>query len=152
VHDRVLWALAIACAATAHGCKSQRENTGEQEFVEHEVAELKTALVKRDETGVTIGCISATLSQPKMPKALAAEIEQLCYVDAPKLLLENAIADARKQKAGPPELGDLACMQLFAGDAFKAIIAHPHTDAALSALVDEYTRLCPAEVAKFRAR
>ena len=150
-----LWLVAaFAFALFGAACKrdTRKGNTGERDYVEGEVRKLKDALAKRVETEVVVGCISTTTSLPRLPRELADEIEQLCYVDAPKLHLENAIADARKQKAGAPELGDLACMQLFAADAFKAIAARPPTDPALKALVEEYTKLCPAAVAKLRAK
>ncbi len=150
VRNLVVSALVTVLASS--GCKSQNKVSSEQDFVAQEVTKLKAAFAKRDETRVAVGCITATLSLQKVSKTLAAEIEQLCYVDAPKLHLEIAVADVRKQKAASPDLGDLVCMQLFAADAFKAIIAHPSDDPGLKAVVDEYTALCPARVATFRAR
>jgi hypothetical protein len=139
----------IFCSALACNTR-ERTNVGEEEFVTNEVRELKAALAARDETKVLVGCMSVTTSAlSRMPKAKAEEIERLCYVDAPKLFLENAVRDATDAKAKHPEL---SCMQLMAGDAFKAIAKHPTDDAALQKLVDEYTRLCPEQVAKFRAR
>ena len=134
-----------------HGKQDTGEGTitGEQAHVESEVSELKGALAKRIVTEVLVGCLSATTSLSRLPRTLVDEIEQLCYVDAPKLYLENAVADARKQKAGPPAL---RCMQLFAEDAFKAIARQPPTDPALKALMDDYTTLCPVEVAKYRSK
>lgn len=132
-------------------CSSDRAKSAEQNFVEREVADLKDAIAKRSESGIAVGCAAATVSTSRVSQALAAEIVQLCYVDGPKVYLENALADVRKRQAEHPELGDLACMQLFVKDAFDAIAKHPSGDAALAALADEYTKLCPDQAAKLRA-
>ena len=146
------WCIAaITLFVSLAACK-QQQDSGEQAYVAKEVVELKAALAARDETKVVIGCISTTTGLERMPKAMVEEIERLCYVDAPRLLLENAVREATEAKAKQPELGDMNCMQLFASDAFKAIKKHPTNDPALQKLVDEYTRLCPEQVAKLRAR
>jgi hypothetical protein len=41
---------------------------------------------------------------------------------------------------------------MFAEEAFKTVAQHPSSDAALKEIVDEYTRLCPTQVAEFRTR
>ncbi|NVB82486.1 MAG: hypothetical protein HOV81_29170 [Kofleriaceae bacterium] len=133
-------------------CSSRTAKTDEQAFIERELARLKDALAKRSVSGVTTGC-ALTVAADSVDKALAAEIEHLCSVEAPKLYLEEALVDARKYKAAPPpkELPELACMQLFVDEAFAAIAKHPSDDPGLKALADEYTALCPDRVAKLRA-
>lgn len=139
----------LAVASTACNAKTE---SGEQQFVEGEVRELKAALASRSISGVQVGCITTTTSLPRLPAKLAKEIEQLCYVEAPRLYLETSVADASKSIAEHPGMDDISCMQLFAEDAFKTIALHPPADPGLQKLVDEYTRLCPKQVAKFRVR
>jgi hypothetical protein len=135
----VLVIAAIAC--------NPKPDFDEQTFVEKHVRELKTALAARNESHAITGCIVVTgTGLDRMPKPLIAEIEQLCYVDEPRLLLENAVAGVKREGTS-----EFRCMQLFAGEAFKTLAEHPTTDRALRDLVDEYTRLCPAEVAKFHS-
>jgi hypothetical protein len=142
-----LIAITILCGA----CGKDHSNS-EQAYVANEVVELKAALAARDETKVLVGCMSVTASAARMPKPTADEIALLCSTDAPRLLLENAVKEATDAKAKHPELGDLNCMQLLASDAFKMIGSQPPKDPALQKLVDDYTRSCPEQVAKFRAR
>ena len=142
----------VLCTALVFACSTkERKNFGEEEYVTNEIRELKAALAARDETKVLVGCMSVASNASRMPAAKAAEIERLCHVEAPKLWLENAVRAASEAKAKTPELGDLNCMQLMAGDAFKTLAKHPPKDPALAKLADDYTRLCPDQVAKFRA-
>jgi hypothetical protein len=142
--------LLVTCLALG-ACDKQGGN-GEQEYIAKELGDLKAALAARDESKVVVDCISVTISQPRMPKSIADEIDRLCHNDAPRLLLENAVKDATDAKAKNPDFPQLHCMQLFAADAFKMIPAHPPKDPTLQKLVDDYTRLCPEQVAKFRAQ
>src|SRR5688572_9535949 len=141
------WRIAAITAILSFGaCSKQdkQDNTGEREFVAKEVVELKAALAARDESKVLVGCITTTTGLERIPKAMVEEIERLCYVDAPRLLLENAVREATEAKAKhPDDPAGVNCMQLLASDAFKTIKAHPTNDPALQKLVDEYTRLCP---------
>lgn len=119
--------------------------------MEKEVAQLEQAIAERSTTKMTIGCTTSTTSLKRLTGPLAQKIEKLCYVDVPKILLELAIADVKKQLPdSPPELGDLACMQLFAPDAVRTVDRHPTGDAELAKLVAEFTALCPKQVAKVR--
>jgi len=129
-----------------------RVDNPEQDYVAKELVELRAALGARDESKVLVGCASVTSSLPRMPKAMGSEIEQLCYTDAPRLYLENAVSEATESKAEHPGLDEINCAQLLAEDAFETIKLHPSKDPALRKLVDEYTRQCPEAVAKFRAR
>jgi hypothetical protein len=131
-------------------CKS--EDIREQEFVEAELAKLQSAFVARSASKVTVGCAIVTSNVEKMPAKLADEIKRLCYVEEPRMHLENAIADTVKGNVEHPGMEDISCIQLYAEDAFKTIAAHPSKDAGLQKLADEYARLCPEQVAKFRAR
>jgi hypothetical protein len=152
----VRFGMARVCAIIAmltFGACNKQDNTAERDFVAKEVVELKAALAARDESKVLVGCITTTTGLERMPKTMVDEIERLCYVDAPRLLLDNAVRDAREAKAKyPDDVAGISCAQLLAGDAFATIKAHPMNDPALNKLVDEYTRLCPEQVAKFRAR
>ena len=144
--------LALCAALVIASCSTrERANFGEEEFVTNEIRELKAALAARDETKVLVGCMTVASNVSRMPAAKAQDIERLCHVEAPKLWLENAVRAATEAKAKTPELGDLNCMQLMAGDAFKTLAKHPPNDPALQKLADDYTRLCPDQVAKFRA-
>jgi hypothetical protein len=147
--NRCLCVMVVALAV--FGCR-KKADTSEQDYVAKELVDLKAALAARDESKVLVDCITTTTGLSRMPKAMVTEIEQACYVDAPRLLLENAVRDAREAKASHPDLAGMNCMQLMAGDAFKTLKAHPTNDPALQKLVDEYTSLCPDEVAKFRAK
>lgn len=65
---------------------------------------------------MTTGCVMVTTGLERLPSALRSEIGQLCYEDAPRVLLENAIADAKKEQADGrlAQLGPgLTCYQLF---------------------------------------
>ena len=140
--------VAVLLLVGLGACKS----TTEQDWVSKELVKLKAALAARDETKVLVGCISVTTGLARLPRSLVDEIEPLCYVEAPRLLLGNAVRDARDRAGSHPDLGDINCMQLLASDAFETILAHPSSDPGLHELVDEYTQLCPKQVAKFRAR
>ncbi len=140
------------CATTIAVFACGKQEAGEQAFVANEIVELKAAIAARDESKVLVGCMSTKTGLARMPKAMVEDIERLCYVDAPRLFLENAVRGATDAKARAPGLENINCMQLMAEDAFKAIKAHPTSDPELQKLVDEYTRLCPDRVAKLRAR
>jgi hypothetical protein len=146
---RLLIVLSLAVVA----CKdpSSGVSSSEQAYVEKEVAKLEKAIAARSTTEMTIGCTTTTTSLKRLTGPLAQKIEKLCYVDVPKILLELAIADVKKQlPSNPPELGDLACMQLFAPDAVKTVDRHPTGDPEITKLVAEFTTLCPKQVAKVR--
>jgi hypothetical protein len=148
---QIMQRLLVAIAMLGLGA-CDKDGDPEQQYVTKELAELKAALAARDESKVLVGCISLSSSRPRMPKSITDQIDQHCSVDAPKLLLENAVKDATEAKAKHSELAELNCMQILAADAFEMISAYPPKDPALQKLVDEYTRLCPEQVAKFRAR
>jgi hypothetical protein len=130
------------------------KDTSEQQYVTKELAEIEKGLAARNESEVLVGCIGAETSAPHMPPATAEKIAKLCYVEAPKLLLQNAIANVKKNQAAHPDpvLKDMNCMELLVSDAFKITIKHPTNDAELKRLVDEFTQLCPAEATKARER
>lgn len=146
------WHRYAIIAILAFAACRKKEDTAERDFVSKELVELEAAVAARDESKVIVGCITTKSGLERMPKPMVEKIERLCYVDAPRLLLENAVHDAREAKAQHPDdtLG-INCAQLFAGDAFATMKAHPQSDAALDKLADEYAQLCPAQVAKFRA-
>lgn len=145
--------LLLVVALLALGCKDEASSE-EEKFIVKELGELEKAVADRDETKMTIGCTMMTTSlrskTARMPPARVQQIEKLCYVDVPRILLEKAIADVNANNAAHKDLGDLNCMQLFAGDAIKTLKKHPSSDPELQKLVAEYTRLCPAAVAKIR--
>ncbi len=145
--------LLVTTSLAMSGCKNKSDQpTGwstEQEYLQHRLVDLKDALATRSESKATIACMS---DATRAADNVRAEMQQLCTVAVPTLLLEKAIADAKRNQAKfPPEMADMTCTQLFAHDAFKTIAAHPPTDAHLVALVQDYTQLCPKQVAKFRA-
>jgi hypothetical protein len=141
--------LLVCLVPLIAACASEREQ--EERFVEKELAKLQDAMAARSVTKVTTGCVMVTTSVDHVPK-LADEIKRLCYVEAPRLYLETSIADTIKGNTEHPGMSDINCMQLFVEDAFTTLAAHPTTDAGLKKLVEEYTRLCPGQVAKFRAK
>ncbi len=143
----LLVVLATACKEREGGSAA----TTEEGFVKEELVKLKAALAERSDTHVTVECTVVTTSLKRLHGAIADEISQLCFVEAPKLLLELAIAEERKSRAEHPDL-PWGCMQLFAPDAIATTIAHPSKDPALQKLVDEYTQLCPEAVDKARAK
>ncbi|MDQ3366220.1 MAG: hypothetical protein M3680_12405 [Myxococcota bacterium] len=134
------------------GCEDRRdaEYSSEQAFVAKEVKALRDALARRDIPGVVVGCVVATTGLERAPAPLGDEIKQLCFVDAPRLYLEHAVADATRGHAEHPELADLHCTQLFVSDAFETLAAHPTSDPEIRKLIAAYARLCPAVVAKLR--
>jgi len=144
--------LFIAVLLVSVACKPKSDDLGtERAFVAKEVAKLEAAFATRAESGVLVGCTVTTNGLERMPPALAEKIKKLCFVDAPKLFLENAIADVKaKQANGPVELADLNCFQLLIRDAFELHAKSTPPDPAVQKLVDEYTALCPKEAAKQR--
>jgi hypothetical protein len=145
-------ALLIAIGLLA--CEPKKQPSFEEEWVTKQVAELRTGLAARDEPTVVADCVLIESSIPKVPAKLGDEAKQLCHVEAPRLLLELAIAKVKKDAAENPEYPELiagmSCIQLFVKDAVLTIRTHSPNDAALKALVDEYTKLCPAEAAKIK--
>ena len=134
------------------GCKEKSDPAGsdtETKFVRGELAELEQALARRDEIKVLVGCMSVMTGFDRMPGDVRAEIAQRCFTEAPRLLLENAVADAREQAGKNPDMPEMNCMQLLAEDAFRLMREHPTDDPRLESLAAEYTTLCPDQVAKF---
>ena len=129
-------------------CESEAEQ--ERKFIERELPDLRSAFAARSASKVTVGCAIVTSGVDRMPVKVADEIKRLCYVEEPRLHLENAIASTVKGNAEHPGMESISCIQLYVEEAFKTMAAHPSKDAGLQKLADEYTRLCPQEVAKFR--
>ena len=150
--------LAVISLALCVACSNQKpELSSEAAYVAHEVADLRLAIASRDQAKVTVGCMSvmSSLSRGHLPAAMNTEIEQLCYDEVPRVLLEEAIADAKKQQADGrlAQLGrELTCYQLAAEDALKLVAKRKTPAPALDALVAEYEHLCPERVASYRAR
>jgi len=142
---------AIVIAATLVACTSSSTTT-ESDFIEREVPKLRAALASQKISDVLVSCAMTTGGVTKVPATVAAEIERLCYVDAPRLYLAQSVADTRRSMAAHPGMDEISCVQLFAADAFKIVAQHPTKDPELTRLVDEYTRLCPKQVAGFGAR
>ncbi|HTL35131.1 MAG TPA: hypothetical protein VL326_18510 [Kofleriaceae bacterium] len=139
----------VACKKKA----GHDDSSSEKAYIDGEIAELKTQLAARDESKAEVSCMSATVSIKRMPAATVKEIERMCYSELPRLHLELAIADVQKTRADTPALSaDMSCMQLFVGDAFKAKAHLEAPDPQLEKLAAEYEKLCPAAVAKIRAR
>lgn len=136
--------LAVIVPACGKSDESAGPGTGEQEYVEGEVARLESAFAAKDQAGIAVGCTSVTIGTKRMPEPLVRKIEKLCYVDAPRFHLERAIADVEDARAKSPSLSaDITCMQLFVKDAVKAMEKLPTPDPGVKQLVDEYARLCP---------
>ena len=144
--------LAVVSLALCVGCGQQRSS--EEKFVAKEIVELRAAVAAHDQVKITTGCILATTGLSHMPPDMTKEIEQLCYDDAPRVLLEGAIAEAKKDQASSLAQLDhkLTCFQLFAEDALKYAAKRPTPTPAVAALVTEYEHLCPEKVAEYRAR
>lgn len=145
--------IASLCVMVA-GCKDKagtKPDTMETEYVEKELRALEQALADGSESSITIGCAALEASTARMTRSIVARIEGLCHVAGPKLLLRKGIAEV-KAATMPSELADLGCMQLFAPDAVVIVDKHPTQDAELQALVDEFTKLCPKDVEKARAK
>ena len=144
--------LGVTVAAVACKRKEGAAGSGEQAYVEKEVASLETALAKGDESGALLGCVGANTSLKRMPAPLADKIRRLCYAEAPRLMLSKAVADVKKQQAANPDLRDLYCMQLMVSDAFEWMAKQEPVDPQAQELAAEYTRLCPVQAAKARDR
>lgn len=147
--QRLALVLLAACS-TPTGSGTEPAGLGEKDFIEKSLATLRTAIAARDESRIMVECAVGE-SAARYP-AYTAEIESLCFTKAPTILLENAIAATKAQNTKNPELADLNCRQLLAGDALKTVAKHPTNDAALAALVTTYTQLCPKEAAKAKAK
>lgn len=145
--------LLITALVSTSACKKKdgANMSSEEAYRASEITQLEQAVAAGSETDVTIGCISVRVNLERATPATIAKVDKLCNVDMPTLLLRNAIADTTKRKAETPELGDLFCMQLFVKDAFKATARNKVVPPELAKLVDDYTKLCPAEAAKARA-
>jgi hypothetical protein len=149
--------VTLMCALAGCKKKSATGETSDEAIVKEvaglqakQIADLEAAFAAGDDVGVSVNCLGTDRLE-HMPAEAAAKLRKLCHVDAPRFLLQKAIADARKNMAEHPDLPDMRCFQLFAGDAFKILAKHPTADAATTKLVDEYAGLCPKEVAKLRA-
>jgi hypothetical protein len=149
-----LAAIAIGLCMACSNPKERARNFDEEAFVQNEVADLRLGIAARDEGKITTGCVMVTTGLERLPSALRSEIEQLCYDDAPRVLLEKAIASAKKDQASNlAQLGrELTCYQLFAEDGLKWAAKRKTPAPALDALVSEYEHLCPEKVASYRAR
>lgn len=149
------WFLVLSAGLTlvVPACKEKSgaasSGDGETEFVRGELAKLEQAITKRDESGALVGCTSVTASYEHMPGEIRDQIAQRCFTEVPRLILENAVADAKEHAGENPEFPDLNCMQLLAEDAFKTMREHPTEDPELKSLARDYTALCPDRVAKF---
>ncbi len=119
-------------------------------FVEKEIPKLEAALAARNEVHVTTECALLESSVTEMPPALAQRIESGCYVEAPRLILELAIAKVVEANRKHPDMVDLNCMELFVEGALRTLAKHPPADPALQKLADDYAKMCPAEAAKAR--
>lgn len=153
--EPLIWCFVVAVVGVA--CKKKEGASGdvsssEQAYVEKEVASLEAALAKGDESGVLVECMATDTSLERMPAALADKIRRLCYAEAPRLMLRNAVADAKKNQGEHPELGDINCMQLFVTDAFKSMAKQSAIDPEAQKLADEYAQICPAQAQKARER
>lgn len=144
--------LSVAVALTGLACKKKEAavSSSEHAYVEKEVASLEAALAKSDESGVLVECIATETSLGRMPAPLSDKIRRLCYTEAPRLLLRNAVADAKKNQTEHPDFGDINCMQLFVTDAFKWMAKQTTVDAEAQKLASEYEQLCPAQAKKAR--
>jgi hypothetical protein len=141
----------IVALVLVPACTAKDANSDEIEYTRKEIAKLEQDLAKKDETGTILGCVTIEVSLARLPADLAAKAKTLCYVEMPRLVLRNAVADVKTKTAEHPDMGSINCMQLMASDAFKAMAKQPTQDAELKQLVDEYTKLCPDAVAKLRA-
>jgi hypothetical protein len=153
---RTLWLLAAVTVAGG-ACKkkagtSAEASSAEQDYVEKGVASLETALAKGDESRVLVECISASTSVERVPAALADKLRRLCYAEAPRLLLRNAVAGVKRGLAEHPDLADIECMQLLVSDAFELMAKQNPVDPEAQKLADEFTQLCPAEARKVRSK
>jgi hypothetical protein len=152
------WQLGVIAIALCMACGNQKPELGSEEaYVAKETADLRLAITARDQAKITVGCMSvmSSLSRGRLPAAMNTEIEQLCYDDVPRVLLEESIADAKKQQAdgSVAQLGhELTCFQLYAEDALKWAAKRTTPAPAVAALIAEYERLCPEKVASYRAR
>jgi hypothetical protein len=130
-------------------CK-KRPDQLEESFVKGELEALVQAAANSDVIGISTGCVVTTSDMERLPESMQKQISEICYVRAPRLYLEQAIAEARKGAGKMREIAEIRCMNLFVSDAFKTMKEHPSDDAELKRLATEYTRLCPKEVAKHR--
>lgn len=147
VCSRVLILAIIALGA----CK--KRESGEQAYVERELMKLGAAVAENRETDMVLGCVSVRSGRPRMPPDMVAKIDQLCDLDVPRRLFENAIAGAKVDIArAPREMKELGCMQLMVGDAYKAFVRRSPPDPALAKLAAEYAQLCPEAAAKAEAK
>lgn len=155
MHSIFLSSFAIlGVALVSIGCSKRdggaERNFDEKAFVEKELVELKRALAEGSVSGVLVGCSSVTVSMERIPESIEEEIAHLCYVAAPRLSLQDAVAEAKRGAAESPGMPEITCMNLFVKDAFLTLQEHPTDDPEVRKLVAEYTRLCPDRVAKFK--
>jgi hypothetical protein len=149
-HQRLVLSVVLALSALACKKKEAAVLSSEQAYVEKEVASLEAALAKGDESGVLVECMATETGLERMPTPLADKIRRLSYAEAPRLMLRNAVADAKKNQGEHPEIGDINCMQLFVTDAFKWMAKLTPVDPEAQKLASEYEQLCPAQANKAR--
>ena len=147
-------ALAVALGACGKGdAHDGPDETGERAYLDGELAHLTTAITENRETDMVIGCMSVRTHRKRMPPEVVAKIDQLCDLDVPRRLFENAIAGAKTDLAkAPPEMKELGCMQLMVGDAYDALARHTPPDPELAKLAAGYAQLCPEAVVKAQAK
>lgn len=145
--------LAVPLLLGLGACKKKGQDvSAADEFLALQVTELEAAIAKRDISGIFVGCAGES-SIDRMPAAVATKVKRLCHVEAPRIYLEDAIKDATAARAKHPDLpASMTCMQLFVEEALKTVAAHPANDPQLTKLVDDYTKLCPEQVAKIRSK
>ena len=147
-------ALAVALGACGKSdAHDDRPDNGERAYVDGELAKLTTAISANRESDMVIGCVSVRTSRKRMPPEVVAKIDQLCDLDVPRRLFENAIAGAKTDLAkAPPEMKELGCMQLMVSDAYDALARHTPPDPELAKLAAGYAELCPEAAAKAQAK
>lgn len=141
----------MTLVVAALGACNERAS-GEQAHVEAELTKLAAAVAANREADMLVGCISVRSGRERMPPDVVARIDQLCDLDVPRRLFENAIAQAKIDLArAPREMPSLGCMQLMVGDAYKALVRRSPPDPVLAKLAGDYARLCPEAAAKEEA-
>lgn len=135
--------VALAFATLLLSACSPKPSTSEKQYLEAQIEKLEAAFAKPkiNVADIQVGCIT-TRNTAALDNDQRRRVEKLCWHDAPKLYLENALRKLRERPA-PKELVDLECMDLLVPDALATLAAHPTDDPALRALVTEFTRRCP---------
>lgn len=147
-------ALAIALGACGKSdTRDDRPDTGERAYLDGELAKLTSAITANREPDMVIGCVSVRTSRKRMPPEVVAKIDQLCDLEVPRRLFENAIASAKTDLAkAPPEMKQLGCMQLMVSDAYEAFARQTPPDPGLAKLAAGYAEICPEAAAKAQAK